>query len=168
MLGRRDFVMSIYQFSAKSLQGEDVSLDQYKGMVLLVVNTASKCVFTPQYKELQSLYELYREKGFTVLGFPCNQFRNQELDTSQDIEEFCQVNYGVTFPMFAKVNVNGEKAHSLFVYLTKEVKGFLGSEAVKWNFTKFLINKNGKVVKRYAPTTSPLTIQKDIQSLLHQ
>jgi glutathione peroxidase len=163
---RRDIVMSVYQFSAKSLQGEDIAFDQYKGKVLLVVNTASKCVFTPQYKELQSLYDLYKEMGFTILGFPCDQFRNQELTTSQDIREFCQVNYGVTFPMFAKIDVNGERAHPLFDYLTKAKKGLFGSKTVKWNFTKFLISVNGEVIDRYAPTTSPLTIQKDIHKLL--
>ncbi|MFD1738429.1 glutathione peroxidase [Bacillus salitolerans] len=158
--------MSIYQFSATTIQGVEQSLDQYEDRVLLIVNTASKCGFTPQYNELQELYELYKDKGFTVLGFPTNQFMNQEPGTNQDIQEFCQLNYGVSFPMFEKVDVNGNQAHPLFNYLTEHEKGFLGSKTIKWNFTKFLIDKQGEVVGRYAPTTSPLSLKNDIEKLL--
>ena len=126
--------MSIYDFRVKTIRGEEQSLADYKGKVLLIVNTASKCGFTPQYKELQELYEQYRDRGFVVLGFPCNQFGNQEPGTEEEIEQFCQVNYGVTFPMFAKVDVNGENAHPLFQYLKEKAPGVLGTKAIKWNF----------------------------------
>ncbi|WP_456278665.1 glutathione peroxidase [Bacillus sp. AK128] len=158
--------MSVYDYNALNIMGKEVKLSDYKNRVLLIVNTASKCALTPQFKKLQELYNDYKNTGLIVLGFPCTQFRNQELGNNDDIEEFCQVNYGVTFPMFGKVDVKGEDAHPLFQYLTKAKKGFLGSEAIKWNFTKFLINKNGEVVKRYAPTTNPATIRKDIEELL--
>jgi glutathione peroxidase len=157
--------MSVYQFSAKTIKGETRPLSDYEGKVLLIVNTASKCGFTPQYKELQELYDNYRERGFEVLGFPCNQFMKQEPGSEEEIAAFCQVNYGVTFPMFSKVDVNGPNAHPLFRYLTKSAPGILGG-AVKWNFTKFLVNKRGEVVKRYAPTTSPGSIAGDIERLL--
>ncbi len=158
--------MSVYEYSAKTIKGEDVSLDRFRGNVMLIVNTASKCGFTPQYKELQALYEEFNEQNVTILGFPCNQFGSQEPGKEQDIEQFCQLNYGVSFPMFAKVDVKGEHAHPLFTYLTEEAPGLLGSKGIKWNFTKFLVDQNGKVVKRYAPQTSPKDIKKDIEELL--
>ncbi|MCM3003391.1 glutathione peroxidase [Priestia koreensis] len=158
--------MSVYEFSAKTIQGEDVSLEKYKGKVLLIVNTASKCGFTPQYKELQAVYEEYKEQGLDILGFPCNQFGGQEPGSEGDIEQFCELNYGVTFPMFAKVDVKGNNAHPLFTYLSEKAPGLLGSKAIKWNFTKFLVTKEGDVVKRYAPQTSPADIKKDIEELL--
>ncbi|WP_176344168.1 glutathione peroxidase [Priestia aryabhattai] len=158
--------MSVYEYSAKTIKEEDVSLSNYQGDVLLIVNTASKCGFTPQYKDLQALYEEEKENGLTVLGFPCNQFGGQEPGSSNDIEQFCELNYGVSFPMFAKVDVKGEHAHPLFTYLTEQAPGLLGSKAIKWNFTKFLVNRQGEVVKRYAPQTAPKDIQKDIKELL--
>ena len=158
--------MSVYEYSAKTIKDEDVSLSNYKGDVLLIVNTASKCGFTPQYKDLQAMYEEEKENGLTVLGFPCNQFGGQEPGSSNDIEQFCELNYGVSFPMFAKVDVKGEHAHPLFTYLTEQAPGLLGSKGIKWNFTKFLVNRQGEVVKRYAPQTAPKDIQKDIKELL--
>ncbi|WP_161515468.1 glutathione peroxidase [Priestia megaterium] len=158
--------MSVYEYSAKTIKDEDVSLSNYQGDVLLIVNTASKCGFTPQYKDLQALYEEEKENGLTVLGFPCNQFGGQEPGSSNDIEQFCELNYGVSFPMFAKVDVKGEHAHLLFTYLTEQAPGLLGSKGIKWNFTKFLVNRQGEVVKRYAPQTAPKDIKKDIKELL--
>lgn len=158
--------MSVHEYSAKTIKNEDVSLSNYQGDVLLIVNTASKCGFTPQYKDLQALYEEEKENGLTVLGFPCNQFGGQEPGSSNDIEQFCELNYGVSFPMFAKVDVKGEHAHPLFTYLTEQAPGLLGSKGIKWNFTKFLVNRQGEVVKRYAPQTAPKDIQKDIKELL--
>lgn len=158
--------MTVYEFQAKTVDRNEVSLEEYKGKVLLIVNVASKCGFTPQYKELQEIYEAYKEKGLEILGFPCNQFMNQEPGTDQEIKSFCELNYGVTFPVFAKIDVNGSEAHPLFEYLTENAPGLLGSKAVKWNFTKFLVNSNGKVVNRYAPSTKPKDIIKDIEELL--
>ncbi|NHM29210.1 glutathione peroxidase [Neobacillus terrae] len=158
--------MSVYSFRAKTISGKEVSMEEYNGRVLLIVNTASKCGFTPQYQELQELYEKYKDRGFSVLGFPCNQFMNQEPGTEEEIESFCQVNYGVTFPMFEKVDVNGKDAHPLFVYLTENAPGLLGIKAVKWNFTKFLVDSNGNVIKRFAPATKPKDIIPDIEALL--
>jgi len=158
--------MSVYSFSAKTISGKEVSMEEYNGKVLMIVNTASKCGFTPQYQELQELYEKYKDRGFSVLGFPCNQFMNQEPGTEEEIESFCQVNYGVTFPMFKKVDVNGKDAHPLFVYLTENAPGLLGVKAVKWNFTKFLVDANGNVIKRFAPATKPKDIIPDIEALL--
>lgn len=158
--------MSIYQFKAKAIDGEEISLKQFDGKVLLIVNTASKCGFTPQYRELQGLYEAYKEKGFSVLGFPCNQFMSQEPGTEADIKSFCELNYGVTFPMFAKVDVNGVYAHPLFIYIRKQTPGILGFNTVKWNFTKFLVDQKGNVVKRFAPNVKPSEIAKDIEALL--
>ncbi|SEN65649.1 glutathione peroxidase [Lihuaxuella thermophila] len=157
--------MSIYTFSARTISGEEKSLSDYKGKVVLVVNTASKCGFTPQYKELQKLYETYHAQGFEVLGFPCDQFANQEFESNEEIQHFCKLNYGVTFPLFSKVDVKGENAHPLFKYLTANAPGFLSKE-IKWNFTKFLVNKQGEVVKRYSPTTKPEKLQKEIEKLL--
>lgn len=158
--------MSVYDFEAKRIDGKVISLNEYKGNVLLIVNTASKCGFTPQYDDLQSLYQTYEGKGFTVLGFPCNQFLGQEPGDELEIDSFCRLNYGVTFPMFAKVDVKGKEAHPLFSYLTENAPGMMGSKAIKWNFTKFLIDRHGLVVKRYAPQTKPLEIESDINELL--
>jgi glutathione peroxidase len=158
--------MTVYEFEARKIDGEEVPLDQFKGDVLLIVNTASKCGFTPQYEELQSLYESYKDKGFSVLGFPCNQFLGQEPGDELEIDSFCRLNYGVTFPMFAKVDVKGENAHPLFKYLTETAPGVMGSKGIKWNFTKFLIDRNGNVVDRFAPQTKPLEIESDIKALL--
>ena len=153
---------TVYDFSAKTIDGKARKLSDYKGKVLLVVNTASQCGFTPQYKGLEALYEKYKDKGFAVLGFPSNQFGQQEPGPDSEIAEFCEMNYGVTFPMFSKIDVNGDAAHPLFQYLTSTKKGLLGSEAIKWNFTKFLVDKEGNVVERYAPTTKPEELDKDI------
>jgi glutathione peroxidase len=158
--------MSIYQFEATTIRGEEVSLEAYKDQVVLIVNTASECGFTPQFKELQELYETYKSKGFTVLGFPCNQFGGQEPGSETAIAEFCSLNFGVNFPMFSKVDVNGANAHPLFKYLAEEAPGILGSKLIKWNFTKFLIDRNGKPVERYGSNTSPNKIKDDIESLL--
>lgn len=158
--------MSIYDFTVKTIQGDEKTLTEYKGKVLLIVNTASKCGFTPQYKELQELYEQYRDKGFVVLGFPCNQFGHQEPGTEEEIAQFCELNYGVTFPMFAKVDVNGEHAHPLFVYLAEKAPGVFGTKAIKWNFTKFLVDRNGNVVERFAPQTKPSELKAEIEKLL--
>jgi glutathione peroxidase len=159
--------MSVYDFSAKTNGGELKPLADYKGKVLLIVNTASRCGFTPQYQGLQKLYDEFHASGFEVLAFPCNQFRNQEPGSDEEIRDFCQVNYGVTFPLFAKVDVKGPNAHPLFVYLTKQAPGFL-TEGIKWNFTKFLIDRNGSVVKRYAPTTRPERIAADIKRFVQE
>lgn len=157
--------MSIYEYQATDIDGALQSMAQYEGKVLLIVNTASKCGFTPQYEDLEQLYQKHKDKNFLVLGFPCNQFNGQEPGDEEDIRSFCEINYGVTFPLFSKVDVNGEDAHELFRYLRKETKGLLG-DAVKWNFTKFLVDKEGRVIRRYAPTTNPLSIEKDILDLL--
>ena len=157
---------SIYDFNAADIRGEEHSLDEFRGKVLLIVNTASKCGFTPQFEGLQSLYVDLKENGLEVLGFPCNQFRNQDPADDKAISEFCSLNYGVDFPMFAKIDVNGPNAHPLFEYLKHSAKGLLGSEAVKWNFTKFLVNRDGDVVRRYPPTPKPSAIRADIEALL--
>ena len=157
---------SIYSFSARTLGGEEVSLEQYRGKVLLVVNTASECGFTPQYAGLQKVYEAYAGRDFVVLGFPCNQFGKQEPGDATQIGSFCEKNYGVSFPMFEKIDVNGANAHPLYRYLTGEAPGLLGLEGIKWNFTKFLVGRDGTVVKRYAPVTKPDAITGDIEKLL--
>ena len=157
---------SIYDFSAKTLQGKNVSLSDYKGQALLIVNTASKCGFTPQYEGLEKLYEKLHEKGLTVLGFPCNQFGKQEPGSAEEIGAFCQMNYGVSFPMFDKIEVNGPNAHPLYGYLKDEQPGILGIKNIKWNFTKFLVDKTGKVVDRFAPMTKPEDIEKSIEKVL--
>ncbi|MEN2768756.1 glutathione peroxidase [Ornithinibacillus xuwenensis] len=157
--------MSIYEYSAETIQGEHKSMEAYKGNVLLIVNTASECGFSPQFDGLQELYETYQHDGFEVLGFPCNQFGNQDPGSNDEIASFCKKNYGVTFQMFQKIDVKGSNAHPLFRYLTTEAKGFLTKE-IKWNFTKFLIDQEGNVVKRYAPQTAPENIKADIESLL--
>lgn len=157
---------TIHEFTAKTLSGKDQSLADYKGKVVLIVNTASKCGFTPQYAGLEELYEKYKDRGFVILGFPCNQFGAQEPGTETQIQEFCQLNYGVKFPMFGKIDVKGDNAHPLYKYLTSEKPGILGLEAIKWNFTKFLVDKNGNAVKRYAPNTDPKDIAADIEKML--
>lgn len=158
--------MSIYDYQANTLRGNEETLSKYEGKVLLIVNTASKCGFTPQYKGLQEVYDKFKDRGFEVLSFPSNQFASQEPGSSDEIEEFCQLNYGVTFPMYEKIDVNGDNAHPLFKHLTKEAPGALGSKRVKWNFTKFLVDREGRVLKRFAPTTTPESLQDEIQALL--
>jgi len=155
----------VHDFSAKSLAGEDVPLKQFAGKVLLIVNTASKCGFTPQYRGLEALHRELSPRGFAVLGFPCNQFGGQEPGNAQQIEEFCASKYDVSFPMFAKIDVNGAAAHPLYNYLKGEKSGVLGS-SIKWNFTKFLVDRSGKVVARFAPTATPEGLKKDIEALL--
>jgi glutathione peroxidase len=157
---------SIYDFSAQTLTGKPRRMSDFKGSVLLVVNTASKCGFTPQYAGLEELYRKYKDKGLVVLGFPSNQFGEQEPGPDSEIAEFCEMNYGVTFPMFSKVDVNGSEAHPLFKYLTTTKKGLLGSQAIKWNFTKFLVGRDGTVLERYAPTTKPEDLAPDIEKAL--
>ncbi len=157
---------TVYDFSAATLTGKSRTMSEYKGKVLLVVNTASKCGFTPQYAGLEALYKKYKDKGLVVLGFPSNQFGEQEPGPDSEIAEFCEMNYGVTFPMFSKIDVNGAKAHPLFKYLTSSKKGLLGSQAIKWNFTKFLVGRDGTVLERYAPTTKPEDIAGDIEKAL--
>ena len=185
----RGVFMNVYDFTAKTKRGEDKSLADYKGNVLLIVNTASKCGFTYQYDELQKLYDAYKDKGFFVLGFPCNQFAGQEPGTNDEVQQFCKLNYGVTFPIFAKGDVRGDNAQPLFKFLTAQKKfegfdmnhpvaaplldalqknfpEFLEGDGIKWNFTKFLIDRNGNVVARFEPTTNPADIAKDIENLL--
>ncbi|CQR48300.1 Hydroperoxy fatty acid reductase gpx1 [Paraliobacillus sp. PM-2] len=158
-------MMTVYSYKVKTIDGENKSLADYQGNVLLIVNTASKCGFTPQYEGLQKLYDTYHQDGFEILGFPSNQFMNQEPGSDDDINSFCQRNYGVTFPMFSKIDVNGKTAHPLFRFLTKEAPGIL-TDQVKWNFTKFLVDTEGNVLKRYAPKTKPEEIEADIQQAL--
>ena len=159
---------SLYQFEAELLEGDTKQMSDYEGKVLLIVNTASKCGFTPQFAGLEKVYEKYKDQGFEVLGFPCNQFGGQDPGSNDEIGAFCQRNYGVDFPIFAKVDVKGPEAHAIFRYLTREAKGILGSESIKWNFTKFLVSKDGKVLNRYAPTTKPESIEEDIEKALAQ
>jgi glutathione peroxidase len=156
---------TFYQFRAKTLQGKEISMDEYKNKLILVVNTASKCGLTPQYKGLEKLYKQYENKGLVILGFPCNQFANQEPGDEKSISENCLINYGVTFPMFSKVDVNGDTAHPIFKYLKKELGSMFGSK-IKWNFTKFLIDTNGKPIKRFSPVTKPEKIEKYIKKML--
>jgi glutathione peroxidase len=157
---------TIFDISADSLSGQPVNLSQYQGKVLLIVNTASKCGFTPQYKGLEAVYQQFKDKGVEVLGFPCNQFGAQEPGDAGEIGAFCEQNYGVTFPLFAKIDVNGDNAHPLFKKLKQDAPGILGTEGIKWNFTKFLIRKDGTVYNRYAPTTKPEELIADIEKLL--
>ena len=156
---------TLSDFSATTLTGQERHLSDYAGQVVLVVNTASKCGLTPQYEGLEALYQELRDEGLVVLGFPCNQFGNQESGTEEEISEFCRVNYGVSFPMFAKIDVNGDDAHPLFEWLKSETKGLLGGR-VKWNFTKFLVGRDGRVIGRYAPTTEPADLADDIRAAL--
>ena len=157
--------MKFYDFKARKMNGQEVSMEAYKGKILVVVNTASKCGLTPQFKELEELYQEYKTKGVEILGFPCNQFAKQDSGSNEEIHEFCQLNYGVTFTMFEKIEVNGENAHPLYKFLRKEAKGLFGNK-IKWNFTKFLIDSQGNIIKRYAPTVKPQQIKTDIEKLL--
>ena len=157
---------NLYDISVQTINGEKQQISAYKGKVLLVVNVASKCGFTNQYEGLEKVYRQYKDKGVEVLGFPCNQFGSQEPGSEEDIKKFCQLTYDVSFPMFAKVDVNGDQAHPLFQHLKKQAPGILGTENIKWNFTKFLIDKEGNVVKRYAPQDKPEAIAKDLEGLI--
>lgn len=156
----------IYTIPVKTIDGTATTLDAYRGKVLLIVNVASKCGFTPQYKGLEAIYQKYKDQGLVVLGFPCNQFGGQEPGTEAEIQSFCSLNYGVTFPMFAKVDVNGSEEHPLYTYLKSQKGGLLGFDAIKWNFTKFLVDRTGQVVARYAPTSTPESIAADIEARL--
>lgn len=155
-----------FDFTVNDIHGKPVKLADYKGKVLLIVNTASKCGFTPQYKGLQALHTRFQNQGLVVLGFPCNQFGSQEPGTSDEISSFCEVNFGVNFPLFAKIDVNGGAAAPLYQYLKEVAPGILGSEGIKWNFTKFLVSRDGKTVKRYAPTDKPESLVADIEAML--
>ncbi|MDI1269064.1 MAG: glutathione peroxidase [Polaromonas sp.] len=157
---------SIYDFEARQINGQDIALSQFKGKVMLIVNTASKCGFTPQFGGLEELHKAYTGKGLVVLGFPCNQFGAQDPGADGEIAEFCQVNYGVSFPMMGKIDVNGPAAHPLYKWLSSEAPGLLGSKAIKWNFTKFLVGKDGQVIRRYAPTDKPADLAKDVETAL--
>jgi glutathione peroxidase len=157
---------TVYDFEALSIAGKPVALKKYKGQPLLIVNTASACGFTPQFAGLEELHTTYEKQGLVVLGFPCNQFGGQDKGENDAIAEFCQINYGVTFPMMAKIDVNGSEAHPLYQWLSSEAPGLLGSKSIKWNFTKFLVGRNGEVIKRYAPTDTPQSMAKDIEALL--
>ncbi len=157
---------SIYEFEALQINGKSVPLKQFKGKAMLIVNTASACGFTPQFAGLEALHKQYEKKGLVVLGFPCNQFGSQDKGSNDEIAEFCQLNYGVSFPMMAKIDVNGSGAHPLYQFLSKEAPGLLGSKAIKWNFTKFLVGKDGTVLSRYAPTDTPASLSKDIEAAL--
>jgi glutathione peroxidase len=157
---------TVFDFKATGLDGKPLDLKRFKGKVLLIVNTASQCGYTPQYKGLEEVYQQFKDKGVEVLGFPCNQFGAQEPGTADEIGAFCERNFGVTFPLFDKVDVNGDDAHPLFKHLKSEAPGLMGTEAIKWNFTKFLVRKDGTVFKRYAPQTEPKELMKDIEKLL--
>ena len=157
---------SIYDFKLKTIDDKTITLQEYKEKTLLIVNVASKCGFTNQYQELEELYTKYKDKGLVILGIPCNQFGSQEPGSNEEVAEFCQLNYNVSFPMFSKIDVNGEQADPLYKFLTKEQTGILGSERIKWNFTKFLITKEGNVLKRFAPTKTPLSFENKIKSIL--
>lgn len=158
--------MSLHEMTARRLDGSDGDLSDFRGQVLLIVNVASRCGFTPQYKGLQALYDKYKARGFAVLGFPCNQFGSQEPGTEAEIGTFCSTTYDVTFPMFAKVEVNGANAHPLYQHLKAAAPGVLGTEAIKWNFTKFLVDRDGNVVARFAPKQEPKELERDIEALL--
>jgi len=158
---------NIYEFTCEDSSGQKIELSSYQGKVLLIVNTASQCGFTPQYEGLEKLQQTFADENFSVLAFPCNQFGGQEPGTNEEITEFCKLNYNNNFPIFSKVDVKGDDAHPLFSFLTKEKKGLMGTENIKWNFTKFLVNKEGEPVSRYAPSTTPDKIQSDIENLLN-
>jgi glutathione peroxidase len=167
LINGRDATMStVYDFEAQKIDGTPVALSQFKGQAMLIVNTASACGFTPQFAGLETLHKAYADKGLVVLGFPCNQFGGQDKGSNQDIAEFCQLNFGVSFPMMAKIEVNGAQAHPLYQWLSAEAPGLLGTKAIKWNFTKFLVGKDGQVIKRYAPTDSPASLAGDIEAAL--
>ncbi len=158
-------MMSFYDYSARKMNGREVKMETYKGKVVIVVNTASKCGFTPQFAELETLYKKYKDQGLAILGFPCNQFANQDPASNQEIQNFCQLNYGVSFDMFEKVDVNGPETTPLYQFLKEEAKGAFGGK-IKWNFTKFLIDRKGEVIRRYAPATPPLKMEEEIKKLL--
>jgi glutathione peroxidase len=158
--------MSIYDYQFKAADGSETSLKSFQGKAILIVNVASKCGFTPQYEGLQKLYEKYAPRGLVVVGFPCNQFGAQEPGSDADIQSFCQLNYGVSFPVYAKVDVNGDSAHPLYQFLKKEERGILGTEGIKWNFTKFLIGRDGSVIKRFAPTAKPEDLAGEVEKVL--
>jgi len=158
--------VNIYDFKAKTIDGREVSLADYRGKVLLIVNVASKCGFTPQYKGLENLYERFHQNGFEVLGFPCNQFGKQEPGSDTDIQGFCDLQYGVRFPLFSKIEVNGPGTHPLYEFLKKSKRGFLGTSRIKWNFTKFLIDRRGNPIRRFSPQTTPAALEKDVQAAL--
>ncbi|GLX87018.1 glutathione peroxidase [Thalassotalea loyana] len=157
---------NFYQFEATDFKGDNISMSSYEGKVVLVVNTASACGFTPQYEGLQKLYGQYQEQGLEVLAFPCNQFGKQEKGSDDEIKSFCDLNFNISFPLFSKIEVNGDNAHPIYQHLKQEAPGILGTKKIKWNFTKFLIGKNGQVIKRYAPTTKPQDIEADIKAEL--
>ena len=157
---------SIYDYSATLINGQPLQLSQWKGSVMLIVNVASKCVFTGQYTALQSLYDQYRDQRFTVLGFPCNQFGAQEPKSNSEIQSFCSLTYNVSFPMFAKIDVNGDNTLPLYAFLKSQAKGWFGSESIKWNFTKFLVDRQGKVISRFSPSSSPASLKKAIERAL--
>ena len=157
---------TVYDFSVSTLDGQETPMSSYKGKVLLIVNTASKCGFTPQYEGLEKLHRQYSSRGLVILGFPCNQFGAQEPGDAEEIASFCSLTYNVSFPMFAKIDVNGKEAHPLYRFLKKEKSGLLGTEGIKWNFTKFLVDRNGDVIERYAPATEPKDIAEAIEALL--
>ncbi|MFZ5526548.1 MAG: glutathione peroxidase [Pseudomonadota bacterium] len=157
---------SVYDFTAQTINGQPAPLSEYQGKVLLIVNTASKCGFTPQFEGLEKLWKGYSDKGLVVLGFPCNQFGSQDPGANDEIASFCQLNYGVSFPMMAKIDVNGGNAHPLYQWLVKEAPGILGTKSIKWNFTKFLIGRDGQVIGRYAPTDAPKALVSDIEKAL--
>jgi glutathione peroxidase len=161
-----DTITSIYDFTVNQLDGTPDSMASFRGKVLLIVNTASECGFTPQYKGLEEIYQKYHDQGFEVLGFPCNQFGAQEPGTNQDIKNFCSANYGVKFPLFAKIEVNGENTHPLYRFLKEARRGLLGTQRIKWNFTKFLVERDGVPLKRYSPQDKPENIARDIERLL--
>jgi glutathione peroxidase len=158
--------MTVYEFRAKTIDGAEVSLNDYRGEVLLIVNVASKCIFTPHYEGLEKLYESFRGRGFSILGFPCNQFGDQEPGSESEIKTFCSTNYNVKFPLFSKVDVNGPEAHPLWEFLKSEKPGAFGTRRIKWNFTKFLVDRTGQPIKRYAPRSKPEKIKQDIERLL--
>lgn len=158
--------MSVYDYQAKDIAGNEIQLSDFKDKVLLIVNTASKCGFTPQYQGLETLYQDLKDQGLVILGFPCNQFGAQEPGSDRGVAEFCELNFGVTFPLFAKIKVNGSEAHPLYKYLKSEARGLIGSQAIKWNFTKFLVNREGEVISRFAPKDTPESIRKEIEKLL--
>jgi len=158
--------MTLYEFTVKTIDGQTETMESYRGQVLLIVNVASKCGFAGQYAGLEALYRSYQHKGFAVLGFPCDQFAHQEPGSEAEIQSFCSLTYDVTFPLFAKIEVNGSGAHPLYKYLKKAQPGLFGSEAIKWNFTKFLVNREGEVLKRYAPTDTPEKIEGDLRRMI--
>ncbi len=158
--------LQIYDLSARTIDGQDIQLDQYRGSVLLIVNVASRCVFTGQYEQLQSLYETYQARGLIILGFPCNQFGAQESQSESSIKDFCSLKYHVSFPMFSKIDVNGPDTHPLYTLLKSKAKGFLGSQSIKWNFTKFLVGRDGIVLGRFSSATSPISLTRAIETAL--